>query len=207
MKRIVVLGFGLVLVAPASAVTITFDEFGAQPGFFNQLNPLRNEYSGMGVSFLGPGVDDGGAIINQSGNFGVNAHSGENFLGFNRGSSVSMLNGGRPFDPEQINFASTATSVSIWASGGFEAGTFAMTGFNSSGGYLGTTIINTAIGQWGLLSFANPNIDHVTLSELSNAGAFVYDDLNFSTVPEPASWAALGLGAAALMRRRKAKKA
>jgi hypothetical protein len=208
MMRVALVGIALALVGSASAVTITFEELGLQTGFFVNANPLRNEYNALGVNFFGPGISDGGAILNQSGNFGVNAHSGEHFLAFNRSTNgTTMLNGGRPIDPEQINFSTTATTVSIWASGGSETGTFAITGFNSSGGYLGTTIINTAVGQWGLLTFTNANIDHVTLSELSNAGSFVYDDLNFSTVPEPASIAALGLGALALIRRRKANKA
>ncbi len=184
-------------------MTITFDEFGLQPTFFSGANPLRNEYAGLGVSFTGPGPDDGGAILDKSGNFGVNPLSGDDFLAFNRVTTgVTMLNGGRPFDPETVTFANPTSAVSIFASAGFFTGVFVMSAFDSSNNLLGMDVKTTAVGQWNQLSFSSStNINHITLTEVSSARSFVYD--NLSTVPEPATMAVLGLGAAALIRRRK----
>ncbi|MEQ1823494.1 MAG: PEP-CTERM sorting domain-containing protein [Fimbriimonadaceae bacterium] len=198
---------GLVVVSSlGSAVTITFDEFGAAPSVFNSANPLRNEYAGVGAIFSGPGPNDGGAILDQSGNFGVNALSGRNFLAFNRNgtSVVEMLNGGHPFDPEQINFSVNVNNVGVFASGGFNAAIFALTAFDSSNTFIGGSVLQTAAGQWGSLTFSsNTNISKVVLTEISNASTFVYDDFSYNSVPEPATMAALGLGVAALLRRRK----
>ncbi len=47
--------------------------------------------------FQGPGGNDGGAILDQCGSFGVSGHSPPNFLAFNTGSALS--NGGVPRGP------------------------------------------------------------------------------------------------------------
>ena len=73
---------GLIMSIGASgahATLITFDDVTA-PADFNQTIRLTDAYAGVGVHFAGPGGLDGGAILNQNGNFGVNALSGLNFL-------------------------------------------------------------------------------------------------------------------------------
>lgn len=208
MTKYILVGLVAVAASSASALTISFDEAGPATGLFNNANPLTTDYSGIGVTFSGPNPMDGGAILNQSGAFGVNALSGTNFLAFNRAGTagVQMLNGGHPYDPEQINFSVAVNTVSINASGGNFKGVFVMTAFDSSNNLLGGSAIATAVGQWGLLSFnSSTNISKVVLTEATNAGYFVYDDLSTSAVPEPASMAVLGLGAAALIRKRRKK--
>jgi hypothetical protein len=194
-----------VLAAIASAVTITFDEAGPAPSLFANANPLRTQYIALGIDFFGPAgaALDGGAILHQDGNFGISAHSGTNFLAFNRSAGVFMLNGGRPLDPEHLVFSTPITSISIFASGGFSPATFALSGFDAANNRIGTTIIDTAAGQWGQLTLSGGNMFTVTLVEISNRSSFVYDDLSFTPVPEPATLAFLGLGATILWRRRR----
>jgi len=66
---------GLFICGPAQAVTINFDDVVAPSLFANAL-ALKNEYASQGVFFDGPQARYGGAILNQGGNFGVNALSG-----------------------------------------------------------------------------------------------------------------------------------
>ena len=87
---------------PAPATVIDFDDLTA-PCSFRDTTALRERYAASGVHFTGPEQNDGGAILNMCGTFGVNARSGENFLAFNRYSS-GMLDGGMPADPETIEF-------------------------------------------------------------------------------------------------------
>ena len=70
----------LLAAAPAAATTIDF-ETGA-PCLFNQTSPLGNEYAGQGVTFSGVGAARGGSILDQCSNFGIDAHSGVDFLAF-----------------------------------------------------------------------------------------------------------------------------
>ena len=99
MKSLRMMSLAYVFIAPlaltvqSAADVITFDELGTQPAGFFLVEPLRNEYAGL--RFSGPSALDGGAILDQDGNFGIEARSGRNFLAFNRGDSVLMANGGR----------------------------------------------------------------------------------------------------------------
>ena len=113
-----------------------------------------------------------------------------------------MLNGGRPLDPEGISFSVPVSSVSIFASAGFTLGVFTMVAKDASNNILGLDVQTANAGQWVQLAFSsNINIASITLTEVTGANSFVYDDL--SAVPEPATMAILGLGAAALIRRRR----
>lgn len=170
------------------------------PSLFSDSTALTNLYAPLGVTFSGPVQLSGGSILNQVGNFGVNALSGSNFLGFNRGARLS--NGGSATDPETISFTDLIGDFSIFASGGFESNTFQLQAFDINSLLLGTNTINTAVGQWKQLSFSSSlgNISKVVLTGTGADTSFVYDNLSFTTasksVPEPASLIGiLGLGA------------
>lgn len=98
----------------------------------------------MGVVFEGPAPLDGGGILNQGGNFGVNARSGTDFLAFNRNSLFS--DGGTPRDPENLLFDSFVNEVSIWASGGNQSTSFMMEGFRN-GQLIEVDTIQLVIGR------------------------------------------------------------
>jgi hypothetical protein len=157
-------------------LTINFEELGNQPNNFSQVSPLTNQIAG--AVFAGPTALDGGAILDVGANFGVNPHSGNNFLAFNRGAIMS--NSGFATDPEQIVLSSSSNDVSIWAAGGYNTDTFTMRAFNSANVQVGTAQVVTQ--GWALLQVQAPGIVRVELTEAGD-DYFVYDD--FSSTGSP----------------------
>jgi hypothetical protein len=167
----------LMLAAAAPAqVAISFEELGQQPPTFASTVPLTNQIAG--ATFGGPSALDGGAILDQAGNFGVNPLSGTHFLAFNR--NASMSNGGLAADPETITFAPASNDVSIWAAGGFSTDMFTMTAFNASGAVVGMAQVVTQ--GWAQLRVQAPGIVRVELVQ-SGDFAWVYDDLSIGGNP------------------------
>lgn len=163
------------------------------------------------MTFSGPGGLDGGAILDESSNFGVSALSTPNFLAFNRGAQLS--DGGIPTDPETISFAFDVDSVSIFASGGDVSTGFLMEAFDASNNLIASDENENPAGDWVQLTVAAAGIRSVRLTEVGGNDGFVYDNLSFApaAVPEPGTLALLGaagVGAmATLRRRRKARRA
>ena len=188
------LAFALLSVLPicASATLITFDEFGTQPSAFDNATTVKDKYLAQGIRFRGPGgsTETGGMMLNDS-TFTVKAHSGNNFL--------AMLSS---FGEEQLLFTTPQTSVSIFAASvDTHAGNFVMTAFDANGTQLDSQTLNLARGVWGQLSVTGSLISKVTLNETSGVFTYVYDDLNFSPVPEPSSLAVIAMGGFALIRK------
>ncbi len=198
-----------IAVANCAAVSINFDtDAGGNPlvapTSFSATSPLTTLYSSLGVTFSGPTSLNGGAILNQGGGFGVPARSSPNFLAFNRTTTVPMLNGGLPRDPETLTFNPPLLDVSIFASGGGQATSFRMEAFDGGGGSLGSTIQNSAAAAYVQLSLASGSpIASVVLTEVGGDTAFVYDDLNFTPIPEPASLGTVLLASLLSRRRRR----
>jgi PEP-CTERM motif len=205
MKRAILsAGLALLLIASGSAragnISINFDTDASgspinAPSFFSEATALTTLYSSIGVTFSGPGGNDGGAILNQDANFSIGpALSSPNFLAFN--SFASMADGGIPQGPETISFATLATSVSIYAASG---SLYTLTAFNSSNAQIAQDVVIDN-GSWNLLSVSGSGIAYVTVN---NASLFwLLDNLtvtNSATVPEPGTMTLLGLGAISLL--------
>ena len=188
--------------------TIDFDGTGA-PSVFVDAIALTNEFAGEGVNFSGPGVFDGGAILNESSGFDILARSGTDFFAFNSNISGEYQNGGTPRGPATISFDSLVNFVSIFASGGSDTASFTIDAFLQDE-MVGSQTITAPAGIWTELLISsdavtgNSGFDSVVVSE-DGDGAFVFDDLSFGTaVPEPSSALIVVLctGLASITRRR-----
>lgn len=178
----------------AATTTIDFDGTSA-PCCFVSTTPLSNAYAGLGVTFSGVG-GTGGSILNQSGNFGFDAHSGTDFLAFNTG--VNGISG-----VEDITFSTLQSAVSIWAANS-NGGTIALTAYDVTGAEMATSTIN-ASAVWQQLSVSGLGIASVRVTP--QIGVYAVDDLSFTgAVPEPEAYAMVFGGLAVLglaLRRRK----
>ena len=187
----------LAAAAPAAAATIDF-ETGA-PCDFVDTSPLTTAFAGDGITFAG--VDGaGGSILDQCGSFGIDAHSGVDFLAFNTDVGTGMT--------EQATFATPVSNIVLFISPG-DGGDmlYELDAFDSAGVAQGGTGGHATSGEWTEVDLGATNISKLVLT--GGNAAFLVDDLSFTGggVPEPAVWALMlgGLfGAGALLRRRRA---
>ena len=145
--------------------------------------------------------------MDQLSGFGVNAHSGTDFLAFNTDSMLS--DGGVPRGPETILFGAPVSNVGLWVGGEPSGSTYTLEAFDASNNSLGSAIVMPSSGQWSQLSIDTTNISRLVLS--FDRSYAVVDDLtwngNESGVPEPSTLALFGAGIAVLagtVRRRRA---
>ena len=153
---------------------IDFDD-GTQPCNFDQTVALTTEYSGLGVVFSGPGGNDGGAILDQCGNFGVSGYSPPNFLAFNVNSGLS--NGGIPRGPETLTFSVAVDTVAINA-GHDLAGTITLECFDAGAASVGSQSITGASALQPLSVTASGQIAYCVLSFPGSVA--VFDDLTYN---------------------------
>lgn len=195
LSAVSVLLLSISISTTAVAVTIDFEGTGA-PGLFVDTTPLTNLYAPLGVSFSG--VDGaGGSILNQSGNFGINAHSGTDFLAFNTSATTGTI--------ELLTFSSPIDSFEVYAAGGTSSATFLLEAFDSGNILLASDTITTT--TWGLLSVASTGISTVKLTQTGASTSWVYDDITFNAVPIPPALWLFGpglLGLVGIARRKKA---
>ncbi len=115
-QRGVVMMLGVVMLATtlfqvdqagvsAATTTINFDDVTARESFISTKS-LTDQYKALGVTFSGPSVGTGGAILNYSSGFIVTGSSLPNFLAFNVNEVYAI-------GPETITFADPVQRVSI----------------------------------------------------------------------------------------------
>jgi hypothetical protein len=108
--------------------SINFDGVTAPPDF-SETNAL---HAFDGIFFVGGTANNGGAILNQAGNFGVTNYSPPNFLAFNSGARLA--DGGIPELPEYITFAVNVNSFTLSIGSGADVGqTVTLTGIGNQG--------------------------------------------------------------------------
>jgi hypothetical protein len=153
---------------------IDFDDVTAPCNFINTI-ALTNEYAALGVIFGGPDGLDGGAILDECGNFGVTGYSPPNFLAFNTGSTLS--NGATPQGPEQILFTAIVDTVTIYG-GHLNSGTITLECYDSTGAVVGTQSITGTPALKPITVTATGEIHDCWLSFTGSVA--VFDDLTYN---------------------------
>ena len=166
-------------IAPLlSATLINFDDITSSCLWSDGHDALRDEYAHLGVTFDGPGLFDGGAVMDECGGWGVTGHSSPNFLAFH--TTAALNNGGRPIPPETITFSEPQTHVQINAGSGPVTDNVTLTCYNSVPALVGSDTITLASAMQTLSvqgsGIVNCEIDSV-------ADYFVLDDLAFYSGP------------------------
>lgn len=179
----------------ASAVTITFDEFGSAPRSFVDTTPLRDEYAALGVFFSGPDANGGGAIVSAS-TFPIDARSGSNILAFNTVVSGVFPGNGSAIGPETITFGSLQSAVSLY----YAQSGLTLAAFDAAGNLVATSV-GGATDSFALLSVSGAGIKSVTLAFAGNV--LMVDDLSFTASAVPGPAAALPFALMALRRRKR----
>ncbi|MCC6910259.1 MAG: hypothetical protein IT430_20185 [Phycisphaerales bacterium] len=155
--------------AAVAADTITFEELGPQPCNFVDTQALSDEYAAVGVLFAGPQPGQGGAILDQCSNFGINARSGVHFLAFN--TSV-----GYPRWPETITFTEGAGRVELFASAGIQSGVLTVEAFDAANNLVDTQSVSMSTGLYSMVEVLG-DIDHIVIS--ASTTFLVIDDLSW----------------------------
>lgn len=159
------------------------------PGDIQWNLRLQSNMGGMNSAQLNPAGVNGLALL------------GANF--FNNGSKTVVAN--NFVDALDIIFLSPKTAIGGFVQTYFNADSVRMDVYGPGNVLLGTDITPGNNGGifWGVVS--NVPITRINLYSLTNQAEGMDDIEMWEAVPEPASMIALGLGAAALMRRRRAR--
>jgi hypothetical protein len=165
--------FTTIINPPPGATIINFDN-GSKPCNFVSTTALRNEYAAQGVTFNGPTTNDGLAVLNECGNFGVSGHSAPNFLAWN--TTANLSNGGIPTGPETLVFSQPVGLVQINA-GSTSGGQITMQAFNAADALLGSASLTMTAALQTLKITAIGIAKVVITHPVSSAG--VLDDLAF----------------------------
>ncbi len=179
MKPFILLtALGCMALASAShadTLVIDFDNQPVSTGF-SSVPALTNEYASDGLLFSGPAFGEGGAVLDQGGNFGVNARSGTQFLAFNDSASSQT---GTANGPERITLtAESARSVSVWVAGGGATTTFSLTAFAQGVPVGPPTTVLVQAGTWGELQLSDASgFDSFEVDEIGTDAHWVLDDL------------------------------
>jgi MYXO-CTERM domain-containing protein len=192
----VALSFGLLLAAQASqAVVLDFESL-ATGG--TSLNNVADGYAEDGFKFLNL------TIPNAADSFGVwqtgsGAHPGSTALFNQWQDAITQLTqiGGVAFNASSIQLASLNLSPLP------NTVTFVGTRADNSTVTQAITMVNPSV----LSTYSFVGMNNLVKLEWSQAVPFhQFDNINVSSVPEPASLAVVGLGVLALIRRRRAGK-
>ena len=158
-------------------VFIDFDDHDVGSNW-GAIQVLHDFYEDLGVNFRGNNDANGGGVINEGGNFGVNGHSSPNFLAFNTGGRYP--NGGTASPPEYIIFDDPVDLVTILA-GAPNGGQITMTAYNSDDEEIADTDLNMQ-ARMQEMTIEQSGIAYVLIE--TGVAVFVLDDLLFANLAE-----------------------
>jgi hypothetical protein len=158
---------------------IDFESLTTAPCSFNLTTALGEQLAPFGVHFSGPTTVDGGAVLDQCGNFFLGPRSGVKFLTFNL-NSISFTNGGHPIDPENVSFDSRVFQLEIWCAS-ISPATCQIDAYDGNV-LVGSNSIST-VSAWTPLSIAVAGGFTRVVLDSNGASVFIYDDLSFTTGP------------------------
>lgn len=159
-------------LASAELVVINFDDR-PQPCTFGETTALRDAYLSLGVSFSGPAVLNGGAVLDACANLGWTGYSAPNFVAFNTGGQLK--DSGWALGPELLTFSREVTSVRVSVTGDGDQAVLEV--FDAAMQSLGRSSVQSEQALQ-VLSVAAPNIRYARVSA-EGANNWVFDDLAF----------------------------
>ena len=108
----------------------------------------------------------------------------------------------------QFQFANPVRRVGMWINGGNEATDWTFSAFDAGGGLVGSHVFvfNLVDGYpdpstFAGIEFATPFTTLTIVETINNSQYTSIDDIRFEQVPEPSSFALLGIGALIVRRR------
>lgn len=185
---------GIFLSRPGVAeVMIDFEtapngSFLVAPVGFGNATALRDFFAPLGVRFDGPSSMDGGAVLDELSNLGIDARSGNNFVAFDNATG-NLSDGGTAFGRQTLLFDTPITSFSIFASGGQNPGSFSIQGLNSNNVFVAFGQPSSTAGAYAELKLNASSVNPISQVRIQPTGLtrWFLDDLSFTPIPEPGS--------------------
>ena len=139
-------------------ISVDFDE-NEEPCLFIDATPLFKDYQGARFGHRTHG--DGGGILDECSNFGVDARSGDNFLAFN--SDLEFSIGGVPEVVGQIiKFPGVRVlEVSFYLSGGWTEHTELQIGVVSAAGVVDLQTVTAPDFEWAQITLSGSGIRYI----------------------------------------------
>jgi hypothetical protein len=186
-------GAGIPLVTPPEGARIVdFDDFQPAPTFLSDANALRQYYEAIGIDFSGPG-NDGGAIVDESGSFGISGFSPPNVLAFN--VAATLQSGGKAKFPQTFLFRLPVRYVQFNV-GDTSGLTITAQAFDAEDNVIDTEAVTPANAMQTVVlearHIAKVVITGNGLTQIIDDVAFVLDTtvVDFDDAPAPLSFAA-----------------
>ena len=152
------------------------------PCYFLYTVPLtKTWYKSYGIQFKGPNANDGGAVLDECGQWSITGYSGPNILAFN--CQATMSNGGKPIGPETLMFSPAVDAVQLSIGSGADVGAIVeVSAKNADGGNVASQTVTLASSMQTVFLQGTKKIKKVVIGGgSSNACVFAVDNMFWGT--------------------------